>query len=324
MRRALLAGLSVAAVAASATVAAYERRILAGLDATPDPATDGGLRFPAEAEHSIPTPDGGSLHVEECGAGQPIVLLHGHGANLGIFAPLAVHLRDGGRRVIAIDQRGFGRSSAVPPTFGFQGLVDDIAEVIVALDLHDAVVVGHSLGGAVALGLAIDHQVIVAQRVAAVVLVNSAARGPADGRIIRAKAAALEWSLTERVGRHPRHGLVLARANFGAEPRRSHVVGVREVGFGSPAAPRRGLTGRLLGTDLTARLGTIRVPVVVLAGGLDRVLSVHESERVVERVRTATLEVFPGAGHVLPVERSAEVAARILALGRSGRSGRQR
>ena len=260
MRRLLLAGLAAVAVAAGATVAVYERRVLAGLDATPDPATDGGLRFPAEAVHAIATPTAGASTSRSAASGQPVVLLHGHGANLGIFAPLAAQLRDGGRRVIAIDQRGFGRSSAVPPTFGFGGLVDDVAEVIVALDLHDAVVVGHSLGGAVALGLAIDHPALVAERVAAVVLVNSSARGPADGRIIRAKAAALEWSLTERVGRHPRHGLVLARANFGAEPRRSHVVGVREVGFASPAAPRRGLTRRLLGTDLSERLGAIRVP----------------------------------------------------------------
>jgi pimeloyl-ACP methyl ester carboxylesterase len=315
VRRLLLAVPAAVAVAAGATIAVYERRVLEGLDATPDPATDGGLRFPAEAVHAIATPDGGSLHVEECGAGPPVVLLHGHGANVGIFAPLAALLRDGGRRVIAVDQRGFGRSSPVPPTFGFGGLVDDVAEVVVALDLHDAVVVGHSLGGAVALGLAIDHPAVVGERVAAVVLVNSSARGPADGRVIRAKAAALEWSLTERVGRHPRHGLVLARANFGEAPRRSHVVGVREVGFASPAAPRRGLTGRLLGTDLSERLSAIRVPLVVLAGGLDSVISVHESERIVDRVRSATLEVFPGAGHVLPVERSGEVAARILAVG---------
>ena len=324
MRRVLLAGLAAATLAVGATVAVYERRVLGSLDTTPDPATDGGLRFPAEAVHAIATADGGTLHVEECGTGRPVVLLHGHGANVGIFAPLAAHLRDGGRRVIAVDQRGFGRSSAVPPAFGFGGMVDDVAEIIEALDLHDAVIAGHSLGGAVALGLAIDHPAVVARRVAALVLVNSAARGPADGRVIRAKAAALEWSLTERVGRHPRHGLVLARANFGAEPRRSHVVGVREVGFASPAAPRRGLTRRLLGTDLSERLGAIRVPVVVLAGGDDGVLSVHESERIVERVRGATLEVFPGAGHVLPVERSEAVADRILALGGPGVGDRQR
>lgn len=313
MRRLLLPPALV--VAAISGVAAYEHRVLRALDATPDPETDGGLRFPVERVRPVDTPDGGRLHVEECGTGPPVVLLHGHGANLGIFAPLAARLRDGGRRVIAVDQRGFGRSSPVLPTFGFSGLVDDVAEVLRALDLRDTVVVGHSMGGAVALGLAVDHRALVAERVAAIVVVNSSARGPADGRIIRAKAAALEWSLTERVGRHPRHGLVLARANFGADPRRSHVAGVRAVGSASPAAPRRGLTRRLLGTDLTDGLAGIRVPLLVLAGGRDRVLSVRESERIVERVPGARLEIVDGAGHVLPVERSALVADRILAVG---------
>lgn len=312
MRRLLVPAVLAAAVLAG--VAVYERRVLRGLDATPDPDTDDGLRFPVEVVRAIDTPDGGRLHVEECGTGPPVVLLHGHGANLGIFALLAARLADGGRRVVALDQRGFGRSSAVPSTFGFPGLVDDLATVLSTLDLHDAVVVGHSLGGAVALDLAIEQPDLVADRVTALVLVNSSARGPADGRVVRAKAAALEWTLTERVGRHPRHGLVLARANFGAEARRSHVAGVRAVGFASPAARRRGLTRRLLGIDLSDRLGEVHVPVLVLAGGADRVVSPHESERIVAALDRARLEVFPGAGHVLPVERSVDVADRIVRL----------
>ena len=65
----------------------------------------------------------------------------------------------------------------MPPTFGFGGLVDDVATVLEALDLHDVVVVGHSMGGAVALGLAIDRPDVVAERVAALVVVNGSARG---------------------------------------------------------------------------------------------------------------------------------------------------
>ena len=113
-----------------AGVVIYEHRVLARLDATPDPDRGDGFAFPAERTHAIATPDGGSLHAEECGSGRPVVLLHGHGANLGIFAPLASRLVAGGRRVVAVDQRGFGRSSAVPAAFGFDGLVDDLATVL--------------------------------------------------------------------------------------------------------------------------------------------------------------------------------------------------
>lgn len=295
-------------------VAIYGHRVLARLNATSDPDSADGFTFPAERLHAIVAADGGRLHVEECGSGRPVVVLHGHGAHLGIFAPLARRLAAGGRRVVAVDHRGFGGSSAVPSSFGFDGLVDDLETVLVALDLRGAIVVGHSMGGAVALGLAVQRPDVVADRVSALVLVNSSARGPADRPVLRAKAMALDWSVTERLGRHDRLGMVLARANFGSEPRRSHVEAVRAIGFASPAAHRPGFTRRLLGIDLSDRLSEVGVPVLVLAGAADRVLSPGESRRIADTVPCARLFVFEGAGHMLPVERSDQVAEQILRL----------
>jgi pimeloyl-ACP methyl ester carboxylesterase len=295
-------------------VAIYERRILSTLDGTADPEAGDEFAFPAQHVRAVGMPDGGHLHVEEAGSGRPVVLLHGHGANLRIFTPLAARLAAGGRRVVAVDHRGFGRSSAVPPSFGFHGMVDDFATLLDVLDLRDAIVVGHSMGGAVALGLAVERPDVVAQRVGALVLINSSARGPADRPLPRAKAAALDWSLTERVGRHPRHGLVLTRANFGVDARRRDVEAARAIGLASPAARRQGLTRRLLGIDLTDRLEEVRVPVLVLAGATDRVVPASESERIAESLPDARLEVFDGAGHMLPMERTAQVAEMILQL----------
>ena len=305
------AGLIAALVAG---VVIYEHRVLARLDATPDPDAGDGFAFPAERTRAIATPDGGRLHTEECGSGRPVVLLHGHGANLGIFAPLASRLVAGGRRVVAVDQRGFGRSSAVPAAFGFDTLVDDLATVLDVLDLRGAIVVGHSMGGAVALGLAVERPDVTADRVSALVLISSSARGPADRPLSRARATALDWPVTERVGRHHRHGLVFARANFGVAPSRSQVEAVRAIGFASPAVRRPGLTRRLLGIDLSDRLGQVQVPLLLLAGAADRVVSPRESMRIADIVGDARLHLFKGAGHMLPVERSKEVAEQILRL----------
>ena len=122
------------------------------------------------------------------------------------------------------------------------------------------------------------------------------------------RAAALDWPVTERVGRHHRHGLVFARANFGIAPRRSHVEAVRTIGLASPAARRLGLTRRLLGIDFTDRLGDVHVPLLLLAGAADRVVSPRESIRIAETVGDARLHLFQSAGHMLPLERSKEVA----------------
>ena len=120
--------------------------------------------------------------------------------------------------------------------------------------------------------------------------------------------------MTERVGRHHRHGLVFSWANFGVAPRRSQVEAVRAIGFASPAVRRPGLTRRLLGIDLSDRLGDVQVPLLLLAGAADRVVSPRESMRIADIVGDARLHLFKGAGHMLPVERSKEVAEQILRL----------
>jgi 3-oxoadipate enol-lactonase len=213
-----------------------------------------------------------------------------------------------------MDQRGFGRSSPVPPLFGFSGLVRDTATVLDALDLRDTVVVGHSMGGGVALGLAIDSPETVAERVAAIVLINSSGRGPADRPVTRAKVTALDLRFLERLGRHPRHGLVLARANFGPEPTRSHVNAALTIGIDSPVERRRGFARRLLGIDLTRALSRVDVPVLVLVGAADAVVPPADSRRTVALIPGARMEMFEGAGHMLPFERSEQVVEQILAL----------
>ena len=274
-------------------------------------ATSGSL---VSTQHLIPTPDGGRLYVEECGAGRPVLLLHGHGASMRTFSLMAARLAAGGCRVIAMDQRGFGRSSPVPPMFGFPGLVDDAATVLEHLDLRSAIVVGHSMGGGVALGLAVDRPEVVAQRVAAIVLVDSSGRGPADRPLTRAKFTALDWQFLERLGRNPRHGLVLARANFGPEPRRSHVDAVRTIGTDSPVERRRGFARRLLGVDLTralfadakCRCSCWPAPPTPWFRSKSRCeRSTSSPARALRRSRTP--------GHMLPIECSDEVAERILA-----------
>jgi pimeloyl-ACP methyl ester carboxylesterase len=307
-----LVGLAGVGAAFAAAAAVYEQRILIELATTPDPDAGRDFRFPASRVHEIVTPDGGRIHVEECGAGSPLLLLHGHGATLDTFALLARSLGDRGCRVVAMDQRGFGRSSSVPPMFDLWGLCRDAATVLEALGLRHAIVVGHSMGGAVALGLAISGPEILSEHVAGLVLINSSARGPADRALTRARAAALDWAVVERLSRDPRHGIVFARKNFGVDARRSHVAAARAIGFDSPVRGRRGFTRRLLGIDLTAALPTIRLPVLALAGSADRVVPPEGSAEIAALIPGARLEVLEGAGHMLPMERSGDVADLIV------------
>ena len=99
-----------------AVVALCERWVLARLAGTPDPDAGRDFTFPARSIQSIPTPDGGVLHVEECGEGPPIVLLHGHGATMGTFALLALGKSGCSDSTAIYRRRRTGR--ARPPDLG--------------------------------------------------------------------------------------------------------------------------------------------------------------------------------------------------------------
>ena len=116
--------------------------------------------------------NGLSLYYEEQGAGgTPLVLLHGGMAGGEIFAGLLPALSEG-RRVIVPDLQGHGRTAEIDRPLRPEHLAGDIAALIEHLGLERADVVGYSLGGAVALRLAVEHP----ERVRRLVLVSTAAR----------------------------------------------------------------------------------------------------------------------------------------------------
>ena len=88
------------------------------------------------------------LHVQDTGgSGRPVVLIHGWPLSGESWAAQIPALRDAGFRAIAYDRRGFGRSEKPEHGYDYDTLADDLAGIIVDLDLRDAVLVGFSMGG---------------------------------------------------------------------------------------------------------------------------------------------------------------------------------
>ena len=75
---------------------------------------------------------------------------------------------------------------------------------------------------------------------------------------------------------------------------------------------RRGFARRLLGIDLTEALPTIGLPVLAVAGSADRVVPPAGSAEIAALIPGARFELLEGAGHMLPMERSADVADLIV------------
>jgi pimeloyl-ACP methyl ester carboxylesterase len=94
------------------------------------------------------------LNYEERGAGgPPALLIHAWGADSSFMTPLLEHLATS-RRTVAVDLRGHGQSSKPEADYTMQTFVDDLVWLTDRLDLRRPVVIGHSLGGMIALALA--------------------------------------------------------------------------------------------------------------------------------------------------------------------------
>lgn len=109
-----------------------------------------GVRSAAAAatRHTEPVraKDGTRLFVRDWGEGAPIVFTSSWALNSEMWAYQVAHLSERGYRCIAFDRRGHGRSDVPASGYDMDTFADDLAGVIEALDLKDAVLVGHSLG----------------------------------------------------------------------------------------------------------------------------------------------------------------------------------
>ena len=96
----------------------------------------------------ITTRDDTDLYVKQLGdSGRDIVLIHGWPLNADSWDDVALTLAQAGHRVIAYDRRGFGRSDQPWHGYDYDSLADDLADVIDAAEVEDAVLVGFSMGG---------------------------------------------------------------------------------------------------------------------------------------------------------------------------------
>ncbi|MGZ4677649.1 MAG: alpha/beta fold hydrolase [Acidimicrobiia bacterium] len=262
----------------------------------------------------IPAHDGGEIHVVEAGSGPPILLSHGVTLSLRTWARQLDGLAAAGFRVVAFDHRGHGESKLGSTGHGVEQLAHDMRSVLEGLDLRDAVIVGHSMGGIATQSFCIRHPALARERVAGIVLLSTLARSPfaANPRVAHLMTR-LAHRLPDTAGvlRARDLGLMLARIGFGRNADPAHVEATRQMILATSPATRRDATVALAGLDLSARLGEIDRPTLVICGTADVITPLAESRRIARRIPGARLEIVEGGGHMLMLERAEIVDALI-------------
>lgn len=249
------------------------------------------------------------------GAGEPVVFVHGFATSGHLWRDV-VSLMPAGRRLVVLDLLGHGRSD--PP--GHRSLSLDahaarLVQLLDALGISSACVVGHGLGGGVAQSLAV-HQPARVTRLALVASIAFARWAPRDLRIARAALP---------VTRHLPAAWLLSMVRAELErgyadaARATHAIDRYARPFVTEAG-RDALVRHIAALDaresdaLGARLGELTMPATVIWGAQDPFLPLSLGQRLADAIPGATLDVMTDARHFLPEDAPRQVADSLTAL----------
>lgn len=239
------------------------------------------------------------LSTTAVGQGVPLVFLHGFPLHRGAwqmqFDALRSHFR-----VIAPDLRGFGESGTLPGPATMPQYAADVHALLQRLSTGPVVLIGHSMGGYVALAFARQFP----EMLRGLVLVGT--KAGAD----TAEAAAGRRATAEKVKAEGVQVVVEAMAPKMLAAGNQDPRLVEQVRGILNSSTTQGVIGALLGMaerpDSTGLLAQIAVPTLVVTGADDTVIPPAESEKLARAIPGAELKVVPRAGHLVAFEQPEE------------------
>jgi non-heme chloroperoxidase len=252
---------------------------------------------------TITTKDGTQIFYKDWGSGQPIVFHHGWPLSADDWDNQMLLFLGKGYRVIAHDRRGHGRSTQTDTGNDMDTYAADVAELVAALNLKDAIHVGHSTGGGEVARYVARHG---KGRVAKAVLISAVPP-------VMVKSDKNPGGTPIEVFDGFRAALVANRAQFYLD-----VASGPFYGFNRPGAKiseglirnwwRQGMMGGTKAhydcikafseTDLTEDLKLINVPVLLMHGDDDQVVPIADSALLgIKLLKNGTLKVYKGLPH---------------------------
>ena len=245
----------------------------------------------------MPTAAGLHYFLHEGGSilNPSLVLIHGAGGDHLSWPPEVRRLP--GYRVLTLDLPGHGKTEG-PGRQSVQDYAHDVAEFLDAMGLSRAVFVGHAMGGAIALSLALDYP----DRVVGIGLISAGPSLPIPSSVIENAASPSTLPLAIKS---------LQEMSLGSQtPENLKAVIFKHLAETRPTL----LLNDLLACDrfdLTDRLNAIRTSVLVVCGTDDKLTPIRFSEILSRQIPGAALQTVEGAGHMLVLEQPSRLAKLI-------------
>lgn len=249
----------------------------------------------------VRTTDGCRIHYEVTGrkSAPPVLMIQGLGMDKHGWALQRLFL-SWRYRVIALDNRGSGRSDKPQSEYDLSQMADDAIAVLDDLGVERAHVVGASMGGAIAQIVAVMHP----GRTRSLTLVCTACRNqPWRQELLSGWAEAAERDGVGAMASQAARWVIGPRSFRRIVP----VLGwLGPLGFGRSSHAFSAQVAAIVAADdtLSELLGTITVPAMVIVGNQDILTPRGDSEELAERIPTAELVVISGAAHGLMIEHA--------------------
>ena len=216
------------------------------------------------------------------GQGKAVVLIHGAGGNYLSWPAQLRRLH--GFRVYALDLPGHGKSTGIGRQ-SVQAYSEAIVNWMAAVGVSKAILIGHSLGSAITLSLALDFPEIP----------SGLEEYSSQTTFLNAIEKTVSWSFCDET---PKRLVELVEQRL-TETRQ----GVMYGDFLACAA-----------FDVTDRFDQIRQPVLVLCGEMDKMTPCREAQYLADHLERSVLKLIPHAGHMVMMEQPEEVAQEVLAF----------
>jgi 3-oxoadipate enol-lactonase len=255
-------------------------------------------------------PHSTKVTYDDVGTGLPVVFLHAFPLDREMWTPQIGPISQAGFRVLAVDLPEFGGTAPDIEGFTIDRGADLVADFLKALEIRQAVVVGLSMGGYVAMSIARRHPSLLAG------LVLADTRAAPDVPHVRANRDKL-ISAVQAKGSVAAADAMLP--NLFSEPTRATnpalIERVRQIALRqSPSGLIAGLRALRDRPDAAPALESVAVPILVLVGEFDTVTPLLAAARIAGTVRKSDLAHIPGAGHLSSLENPESFNSAVIAF----------